>query len=133
MVEIAGSIGAPFLSGISFALVAIVVQASALIRWPDWDEFLFLAAGLLFIEAAHSSFWFKRYQHEKWKALCRRTYNSAVLFLFAALALLVIPPGGALLHLPVIRKASVGVVALAFIAELLWINAARMRAKAGTD
>jgi hypothetical protein len=125
-IQSAGTVGAPLLAGISFALVALVIQSpTSAIRWPDTDQLLFVAAGLLFMVAVQAAMWDVQYRHSStlWASTTRWSYDIGMLSLLSAIAVMLVPPG----HLPPTRGASVALVSVGFIIEVWWIGLAVRR------
>jgi hypothetical protein len=60
-IDTIGSSAAPLLAGFSFALIGLVLQSGARLRWPDLALTLLVLAALLLIEAVHFAYSARRY------------------------------------------------------------------------
>lgn len=117
MLERSGSIAAPLLATVSFALIGIILPLpSGTVRWPDTALLLLVAAGLLLVGSLQAVFW-DRGADGGWGFFARLLYDTGTLALIAAITLLLVPGSKSLsgVRLFTVIMASVG-----FILEFIW-------------
>jgi hypothetical protein len=146
-----GGIAAPLLAGFSFTMTSVLLTASDHpCRWLNVALALFVLAGLVLIFAVQSAVWLQSYAAKPsdyldwfpqdafgnsptstlvtrqikdsgkagtWAKATRRLYNLGILLLLAGVATAVVPPG----HIPRERWVVIGVGAVGFIVELVWV------------
>jgi hypothetical protein len=130
VLEKAGSVAAPLLAGVSFALVVFVLQLpSSAVRWPDVALDLLVAAGLLLVAALQAIFWADGRETGGWALLATICYDTGTLCLVAAIVILLIPGAGS----PIRTTRLIGILmaTVGFIAESVWVGFALMERHRG--
>ena len=122
--ELAGSVAAPLLASVSFALMALVLPLTSL-RYPlrNWALLFFIGAGVGFISTVQAEGWERRYRRslteaKKWETLGRWSYHAAVMALLLGLFMVLVPHATP----PDTRMATLAVIAAALAGEGAWIG-----------
>ena len=119
MLERAGSIAAPLLAGVSFALIVLVLSLQpTATRWPDTALSLLVAAGLLLVGTVQAIYWDEG-QEGKWASVARALYDIGTLALVAGVVILLVPPPTKA-GIPSARWVAIIIASVGFGAELLW-------------
>jgi len=152
----AGGIAAPLLAGFSFTMTSVLLTNPDVCRWQNVTLALFVSAGILLIFAVQTSLWLQSHavkpsDYKEWypdkvvegypdadafdwhtknvaKAeafakATRRLYNLGILLLLAAVTTAVLPPSAVTTP----RYVVVGVAAVGFVAELVWVFKSRIK------